>query len=187
MHVGAETVHGGSVGMGRWVWAGGKVVCWVRRMVRGLVGPTNTNTTHRPSTFQCEVMRAGAKPLQGVCVDHQSPRKITQHPGVSNKYERAKKIINNPKWKKINNAAHRQLDQVQTKFPVFTTTCCIYYFSTDSRSIFFLVEIGGSSWNFWELTIVERSQLEVKDEKKHALGWYGRDCRSYIARFASCT
>ena len=32
---------------------------------------TNTNTTHRPSTFQCEVMRVGVQPLQGGCVGHQ--------------------------------------------------------------------------------------------------------------------
>ena len=35
----------------------------MRRMVRGLVGPTNTNTTHRPPTFRCEAMRVSAKPF----------------------------------------------------------------------------------------------------------------------------
>ena len=49
--------------------------------------------------------------------------------------------------------------------PVFTTTFYIYYCCTDSRSIFFPVENGGSTWNFWKLAIGERGQLEVKDEK----------------------
>ena len=42
-------------------------------MVRGLVGPTNTNTNtnHRPPTFQCEAMHVSAKPVQGGCVGHQ--------------------------------------------------------------------------------------------------------------------
>ena len=41
----------------------------------------------------------------------------------------------------------------------------IYYWCTDSRPIFFPNENDGSSWNFWELAIGERGQLEVKDEK----------------------
>ena len=51
--------------------------------------------------------------------------------------------------------------------PVFTTTCCIYYCYTDSCSILFPVENGGSSWNLWELAIGDRGQLEVKDEKEN--------------------
>ena len=46
---------------------------------------------------------------------------------------------------KINNIAHQQLDQVQTKFPVSTAVCCIYYCCTDSRSIFSPFENGGST------------------------------------------
>ena len=65
MHVGAETLHGGWVGMGKWVRVGGDVVCWVRRMVSGPVGPINTRTTHNPPTFQCEAMRVSEKTLQG--------------------------------------------------------------------------------------------------------------------------
>ena len=31
----------------------------------------------------------------------------------------------------------------------------------------FPVENGGSSWNFWELAIGERGQLEAKDEREN--------------------
>ena len=34
----------------------------------------------------------------------------------------------------INNDAHEQLQQVQTKFPVFTTTCRIYYCAVRIRA-----------------------------------------------------
>ena len=105
MRVGAETLHGGWVGMGRCLRTGGKVFCWVRRMVRGLVGPTNTNTTHRPQTFQCEAMRVNAKPLQSGCVGHQKKKKN----GVNNKYVLcAKKKSTTPDEKIINNNAHQQ-------------------------------------------------------------------------------
>ena len=50
--------------------------------------------------------------------------------------------------------------------PVFTTTCCKCCCCTDSRTIFVQFENSGSSWNFWELAIGERGQLEVKNEKK---------------------
>ena len=104
MRVGAETLHGGWVGMGRCLRTGGKVFCWVRRMVRGLVGPTNTNTTHRPQTFQCEAMRVNAKPLQSGCVGHQKKKN-----GVNNKYVLcAKKKSTTPDEKIINNNAHQQ-------------------------------------------------------------------------------
>ena len=53
------------------------MVCWVRRMVRGLVDPTNTNTTHHPPTFQCEAMRVSAKPLQDGCVGNQVKKNNT--------------------------------------------------------------------------------------------------------------
>ena len=35
--------------------------------------------------------------------------------------------------------------------------------------MFFPAENGGSSWNFWELAIGERGQLEVKDEKENMI------------------
>ena len=35
------------------------------------------------------------------------------------------------------------------------------------QHVFFPVENGGSSWNFLELAIGERGQLEVKDEKEN--------------------
>ena len=71
------------------------MVCWVRRMVRELVGPnTHLLHHHHPPTFQCEAMRVSAKPLQGGYVGHQVTKK--QYPGVNNKYVCAKKI-NNPK------------------------------------------------------------------------------------------
>ena len=67
--------------------------------------------------------------------------------------------------------------------PVFTSTCCIYYCSTDSRSILFPVERGGSSWNVWELAIGEKWSIRSERRKrKHALGWYGRDCHTGIWR-----
>ena len=52
------------------------MVCWVRRMVRELVGPTDTNTTDHPPTFQCEAMRVSAKHLEGGCVGHQVKKTI---------------------------------------------------------------------------------------------------------------
>ena len=50
---------------------------------------------------------------------------------------------------------------------VFATTCGIYCGRTDSRSIFFPGENGGSSWNFWDLAIRERGYLEMKGEKEN--------------------
>ena len=46
MCVGEQTLHGGRVCTGRWVWIVGWVGCLVRRWVRELVGPT-INTTHQ--------------------------------------------------------------------------------------------------------------------------------------------
>ena len=69
--------------------------------------------------------------------------------------------------------------------PVFTI-CCIYHYhycSTDSRSICFPVENGGSSWNFWELAVGERGQLEVEDEKENMPLV---DTIAFVARFACC-
>ena len=66
---------------------------------------------------------------------------------------------------------------------------CIYDCCKDSRSIFFPVENGGSSWNFWELAIGERGQLELKDEKENMplVGMvaivtevYGTVCQLYL-------
>ena len=51
--------------------------------------------------------------------------------------------------------------------PAFTTTSYIHYCCTDSCSVFFPVENGGSSWHFWEPAIGEKGQLEVKDEKEN--------------------
>ena len=129
-------------------------------MVRGLVGPTNTNTTHRPPIFQYEAMRHSAKPWQGGCVGHQEKKQKNR----SNKYVVCIKN-NNPKRKKINNAHQHTI--CKQFFRVITTTCCIYYCCTDSRSIFFPVENVGSSWTFWQLAIGERGQVEVKDEKEN--------------------
>ena len=57
------------------------MVCRACRMVRGLVGPNNTNTNHQP-TFQCEAMRVSAKPLQGGCVG----RQVKKYLGENDKY-----------------------------------------------------------------------------------------------------
>ena len=73
-----------------WVWVDGRELVgkWFAGCVgnvRGLVGPTNTNTntTHRPATFQCEVMRVSANPCNlGVWVT----KKRKEKNGVTNKY-----------------------------------------------------------------------------------------------------
>ena len=65
----------------------------------------------------------------------------------------------------------------------------VSYCCTDSRSIFFPVENGGSSWSFWELVIGESGQLEVQDEKENmplvdmvaiVAEIYGAVCQLYI-------
>ena len=55
----------------------------------------------------------------------------------------------------------------------------------------FPVENGGSSWNFWDLAIGERGQLEVKDEKDNmpvvdrvaiVVEVYGAVCQLFLTR-----
>ena len=69
--------------------------------------------------------------------------------------------------------------------PVFTTTCCIYYCCTDSRSICFPVKNGGSSWtDSSEKGINSKWQAE-----KGTCPWliWLRLSQRYMARFSSCT
>ena len=57
------------------------------------------------------------------------------------------------------------------KGPILIVEVVNRFFSGDiycySTFIYFPVENDGSSWNFWELAIGERGQLEVKDEKEN--------------------
>ena len=108
-----------------------------------LVAPTNTNTSHRPPTFQCESMRISAIPLLKVGVWVMKYK--NQYPRRNNKYVCAKKSPTIPNEKKQQRCTSTtKIDQARTKFPVFTTTCCIpiYYCCTDSCSMFFPVENG---------------------------------------------
>ena len=50
--------------------------------------------------------------------------------------------------------------------PVFTTTCYTYYCCTDSCSIVFPVENGGSSWSFWDLAIGEKGSTRSEGRKE---------------------
>ena len=118
MHVGAETLHGGWVGMGRdgcelvGKWFAGCVE-WC---VSWLVPPTPTPpTTHQHfSVKRC----ASAQNTWKVGVWVTKWKK--QYPGVNNKYVYEKKI-SNPSPQKINNT--HQLHQVQTGIFNHHTKC----------------------------------------------------------------
>ena len=120
------------------------MVCWVHRVVRGLDGPANTNTTHRPPTFQCDAMRISARWVCG------SPNKI-KYLGVNDKYVCKKN--NQPRMKNNHQPQMKNNQQCKSsttlsanKLSVFTT-CCIYY-CTDSRSIFFQLKMVGRAETF---------------------------------------
>ena len=84
------------------------------------------------------------------------------------------KINEQPQMKKKINNTHQQLHQERTKFSVFTTMWYkwyIFYCCADSRSKFFTVENGGSSWNFWAGHRRKGSTRIERRKIKHTLGW----------------
>ena len=86
-------------------------------MVRGLIGPANTNTAHQSPTFQREAMRVSTNSLQGSSVGHQVKKNIT-YSGVNKKHVCVRKKNQQPQLKKIINYTH-QLHKVRTKISSF--------------------------------------------------------------------
>ena len=143
-------------------------------MVPGLAG-TNTNTTHHSPTFQCEAMRVSAKHLQGGYV---SPSEKKQYPGVSSTYVQKKN------------------QQPQTKNNQHTSTTPrankISSFYDDVLYILLLYRFALQyfpSWKWWtELKVLRAGHRRKgltrseRRNRKHALGWHGRDCRRGISR-----
>ena len=174
-----------------WVWVDGcelvgKVVYWVHRMVRKLVGPTNTNITPPTDHQHFSVKR---------CASAQEPCKVgvwvtkwqKQYPGVNNKYVCARQLINNPKENNKNQQG------TSTTTPSANISCSFYddvlyillriYYCTDSRSNIF------PSWKRWVklklLRAGHRRKGSTRSERwkrNMPLGWYGHDCRRGICR-----
>ena len=145
-----------------------------------LVAPTNTNTSNRPPTFQCESMRISAIPLLKVGVWVMKYK--NQYPRRNNKYVCAKKSPTIPNEKK-------QQRCTSTTIPSANKICSFY-----DDVLYILLLYGFAlnifpSWKRWvELKLSraghrrKRSARSERRKRKHALCWCGRDCRRGIWR-----
>ena len=141
---------------------------------------------HPPTTnIQCEAMRVSAEPLQGGCVTKWEKT----IPGVNNKYVRTCKKKSTPNEK-------------NTQQCTSTTTPSENNFSSFYDAVLYILLLYAvqiRAQYFSQLKTVGRAETfghrrkgstqSERRQRKHALGWHGRDCRrgTYMAWFASRT